>query len=586
VNVERAARELSRLRYELPELLGPTWPELEDEATALLDRLDAARDDAERRAAIEALVRRLLPLKTVRSRLQRALVAAADSTRGNVAPVPRDPPVLERWPHMDVDAPHPIPLAATFAIEVYADRRPDEHARPLVLPYADELTLDVKLVASDHFQVIGSDRGRISIRRDTDRSTTARFTLFARQAGASTPGVTALFFYEGRPAGSLHRELDVAGAQARTREESPPEPALRVVAHARAPDLTVQVEHWPGGGDARFACTVFAPGLEAYASGTTVVWDLRATSERTVAGYMARFTRAGASNAARRAALVGAGLALFGDAPRNFQDAYWALCDAGRPPRSILVVSSEPYVPWELMIPNRPGFEERLPLGVIASVGRWVHRQQLSPEQSVPLRDGYVIAPVYRDARELKFSAEEVRLVCTAFAGRRIEPATYEQIEAEFASGDASLLHLVCHGGDGGPGGQTIDLDPDETLSDFELRGMDGLKQAVAARRPLVFINACQVGRLTPALVGTGGFASAFITLGARCVIAPIWSVRDAVAAAVARAFYGEVQRRPDRPFADVLRDIRRRAYDDSEPEDSWAAYCFYGDPYASHAPT
>jgi penicillin-binding protein 1A len=37
---------------------------------------------------------------------------------------------------------------------------------------------------------------------------------------------------------------------------------------------------------------------------------------------------------------------------------------------------------------------------------------------------------------------------------------------------------------------------------------------------------------------------------------------------------------RPATPFAEVLRRIRARAYQ-SPIEDSWAAYCFYGDPAA-----
>ena len=112
---------------------------------------------------------------------------------------------------------------------------------------------------------------------------------------------------------------------------------------------------------------------------------------------------------------------------------------------------------------------------------------------------------------------------------------------------------------------------------------MPGLRTAVAEKRPFVFINACEVGRPSPALVGTGGFASAFITLGARCVIAPIWSVKDSVAGRAAREFYEQVRDHPERPFADIVRDLRRRAYEDVEPEDSWAAYCFYGDPLAAH---
>ena len=42
--------------------------------------------------------------------------------------------------------------------------------------------------------------------------------------------------------------------------------------------------------------------------------------------------------------------------------------------------------------------------------------------------------------------------------------------------------------------------------------------------------------------------------------------------------FYERVRAEPTLPFADALRDIRKLAYEGDDPEDSWAAYCFYGD--------
>ena len=108
---------------------------------------------------------------------------------------------------------------------------------------------------------------------------------------------------------------------------------------------------------------------------------------------------------------------------------------------------------------------------------------------------------------------------------------------------------------------------------------MEGLERACRAKAPLVFLNACEVGRTTPSLVGAGGFASEFVTAGARCVIAPLWSVKDSLAHEVAVAFYTAALEQPTRPLADILRDIRARSYEEGGGEDTYAAYCFYGDP-------
>ena len=77
---------------------------------------------------------------------------------------------------------------------------------------------------------------------------------------------------------------------------------------------------------------------------------------------------------------------------------------------------------------------------------------------------------------------------------------------------------------------------------------------------------------------------ASLVDLGASAVIAPAWSVSDKVAAAVASDFYTALTADPQRPFADILREIRARAYEGDEPEDSWAAYTFFGDPLAARA--
>ncbi len=98
----------------------------------------------------------------------------------------------------------------------------------------------------------------------------------------------------------------------------------------------------------------------------------------------------------------------------------------------------------------------------------------------------------------------------------------------------------------------------------------------------MVFLNACEVGRLTPSLIGVGGFAKEFIDLGARCVIAPLWSVTDDVAFDVARRFYTRIKHDPAVRFADVMSEIRRLSFE--RDADSYAAYAFYGDPLSCRA--
>jgi hypothetical protein len=76
------------------------------------------------------------------------------------------------------------------------------------------------------------------------------------------------------------------------------------------------------------------------------------------------------------------------------------------------------------------------------------------------------------------------------------------------------------------------------------------------------------------------------MALGASGVIAPLWSVKDSVAHEIAETFYKRVAEEPETPFAEILRDLRKKSYAAEGGEDTYAAYCFYGDPLARRAAT
>ena len=161
----------------------------------------------------------------------------------------------------------------------------------------------------------------------------------------------------------------------------------------------------------------------------------------------------------------------------------------------------------------------------------------------------------------------------------RISPALVKNIDSTLAQGGTTLLHFVCHGKAGFP--QAISLEQDrEQLSSWDVRALQGFLDSFPKARTFVFLNACEVGRTMPALVGVGGFGNSFVEIGSSAVVAPLWSVDDDIAHKVATEFYRAVVNSPTIPFAEVLRRIRANGYS-GEADDSWAAYCFYGDPSA-----
>lgn len=103
-----------------------------------------------------------------------------------------------------------------------------------------------------------------------------------------------------------------------------------------------------------------------------------------------------------------------------------------------------------------------------------------------------------------------------------------------------------------------------------DLRHSDGT-------RPLVFLNACQVGIAGPTLSGTGGMADAFIRCGAGLFVGTLWSVGDHTAVTFAKTFYEQLKHGAS--VTQATREARDAAKGAEEP--TWLAYAVYGHPYA-----
>jgi CHAT domain-containing protein len=181
----------------------------------------------------------------------------------------------------------------------------------------------------------------------------------------------------------------------------------------------------------------------------------------------------------------------------------------------------------------------------------------------------------------LQYAEAEAKLVAQAFPpSQRIDPANLTALDKKLGDSSVTLLHFVCHGEDKSP--QKIYLDNEiDNLNCLQVKGLEGFVRTFPRARTFVFLNACEVGRPAPALVGIGGFANSFLEIGAGGVVAPLWSVADDIAHSVAKEFYETVRRSPKTPFAKILQGIRKKAYMGTA-EDTWAAYCFYGDPQAA----
>jgi hypothetical protein len=262
------AHALLDLRDDLPALIGEAWPTVKDELTAQTDRLKRARTPEERQAAIDALISALIRFETVQPHVRRALRAGSTTRGGRRAagrherhvsrtrrPADEQPPVLERWPHIDVDRPQPVPAGSELCVMVYVDARGPQERRDGQAARAPRTPRDPP---SRGARDVASFRGRGSGERVDHRHPGRGALHYGGVPAARRPErllrfsgvITAFLAYDGRPAGSVHRQVAVGEAAAAAGAEELPAPALSADLRAERPDLTVEIRPDPGLGRA------------------------------------------------------------------------------------------------------------------------------------------------------------------------------------------------------------------------------------------------------------------------------------------------------------------------------------------------
>lgn len=297
----------------------------------------------------------------------------------------------------------------------------------------------------------------------------------------------------------------------------------------------------------------------------------------------------------------------------------WSIAGAeGRAP-SLMVVSSDPYVPWELASTEDDYVDPALVdqsrpslLGAQVRMGRWlpagpssprgVRRPTVPPPERVGVARMAVVVGDYAASsgfRPLPLAKEEGAALLDRYPSISLQATEYEVIslledrlqEEGGAHVQVQAVHVACHG----------EVDPANAsyngivLSDTTLR-LDPVtvkgSQLTRGSAPFVFLNACQLGTVSSELLGDyGGMAGAFLSEGARGFVAPLWSVNDRVARDVALDFY-RLTIDEGMTVGEAMRSIRGHYHSaESVPPSTPLAYVFYGHPdlrltlQSSHAP-
>jgi hypothetical protein len=518
-------------------------------------------------------------------------------------PAAIEPVIVRRTPHMATSGTAPFRPGDHFSVAVYVDvdePKPGEESKPLVVavpPGQTAFEVDVWIAATDQFDILGTQEKILVIPVKVEKSASVTFDLAVKGdvANLANARLTAYFTYQGRPSGEV--SISVPLAPVIPLEEPTPPPTLTtepdptihavatfaLAAEAISPDLTIEITN-PRQDLSNLECRVSTPHLILTAKQRRSKWKLGQSTGDFVVALFKEFVDPGADRTARFLSLRGTGALLWDRVPEIVQNVVWRLIDDGNL-RTILIVSADPFFPWELVSPQRHGrdgeFKQRPALGLEYSVGRWLPGNHTSPPQRVPLTSSLVVAPIYPgpEPKPLGHASAEAQLVQQHVPGTSLKPVALATLSKQLETPAVDLLHFVCHGAACKVLGiQSLYLETGQ----FTSLQFKGIVRSTKPTYPFVFLNACEVGRLIPTLAGVGGFASEFIDRGAMGVVAPLWSVKDCDAHKVAIDFYGHIKTIPPLSFAEIIRQIRSRAYSGATAgEDTYAAYCFYGDPSA-----
>jgi len=268
---------------------------------------------------------------------------------------------------------------------------------------------------------------------------------------------------------------------------------------------------------------------------------------------------------------------------------------------AVLLVSAEPYVPWELayfdppLDPQRPSY-----LGAQVVVGRWLRsrggvsdKPPVQPPSQIKVKHMAVMAGMYKaesglnrlpeaeaEAKLLQQTYNAVPLAASLQAVKQLLDA---RLEHNFETiGGVEAIHFAGHGDydPSVPDAATLYLSDGTPL----FASLFGSARYGAAQSPFFFLNACMAGIGDELLGDAGGFPGNCLDGGFGAMLGALWEVDDKIARHLAIEFWARALPTGGgmaEPLGTILRDLRAKYIPDQVkvPATTYLAYVYYGHP-------
>lgn len=613
---QTTAKALISIWDELPALVGDTWSELEPGLERLLREFHAAEDE-ETRAEVSVRIQFLLELEAPDA-LHRLDDAIADIEAGASAPFDessilhyrRSP--LRGLGIVEPDEPDSTPYVTRYT-DIACPRRvwvqeqrislvvrltvalPEYSADTEALSLLEDVPVRTRVTAPA-FELLNDPEQETVIIPDTD-SRPLVFDLRPQQAGHTE--ITLDFFQGGNPAGTATVDIEVTERQVGDVSEPRTGRILRAMPDAPPPDIMLYIRYERFQGQPSLSFELRKAGhvgrefrpvhLEADPAAQAARFYERLTTltdqhDPTVDAVLNKTRVLPSEDIDRELKNFGQDLwkTLI---PAELKEVY-AKERGEWQGSTLLIVSDEPHIPWELVWPYAREWEDDDPWCVTTRLTRWLRRDAQgnghdAPPPLLPLTAVACLAPTDSGLpaaqRERNFLRSLISQYDLADASPELptRSAVFDLLEA----GGYDWLHVAAHGTfypETPDSDSAIWLQDKRPLTPGAIVGR-AIEQHIWERRPAFVFNACHSGRQEWALTRLGGWANRLVSAGAGLFLAPLWTVSDSTALTFARSLYGELL--AGSPVGDAVRAARHAARQAGDP--TWLAYSVYAHPNA-----
>ena len=597
-------RTISSVWDELPLLVGADWPAVEPELIGLLQRLTAADDfDAESLLRYEIwtlLCRYPAAANRVSAREDQLRTRSGDpgldyglrwvepaAEAKGVSSVPA--PVVTRY--TDITCPRRVwVIYGRIAVTVGLTVDPSQYSEvEKELHLLESLPVQVR-IAAPGFEVLGEPEQQIAIRPGAD-SQPAVFYLHPEEVGHWT--ISFDFSQAGNLLGTAAVSVEITDYEVDVVSESRAGRTLQSGWDVQPADRLLYVRFERTGGQPHLVFTLQRAGevgsefQPVPIPGDPEAFALDLFGAPEALRVASRRGRIAGEEADRQLRNLGRNLWKT-VIPLDLRELYAAERESWRN-STLMIVSDEPYIPWELVWPyGEPGsgWQDEDPWCVTLHLTRWLrhtaqHRGNPGPPGRLSLN---ALASLIPTDSGLPNAAKEQDMLRKLASDRGLsalgpDTPTWGAALDLLEEGGYDWLHVAAHGQFyEGPADSrsVIRLQDKRELAPSDLASPE-IEGHIYRQRPGFFFNTCHSGRAGWALTHLGGWAETLISAGAGLFISPQWEVTDRQALDFATTFYGQLL--AGQTVAEAVRSARLAVRKPGNP--AWLAYSVYAHPNA-----